>query len=558
MRAATAWLEQIRRHQRHLVLFGVVTGLLLGPLAPAPLFVAALLAAVVAGRVPLAIVAAVAVLAGGALAQARVAALGPDRLPTLAGQRIDARAILLEPIRKWRSGTLVARVRLAGAAVVGDRGTADLAGATLPGDDGAIDLDGEVAVVRAERGRPPPGTRVGTELRVRGTVAPLAEFEDYQRRRGAHAAIELSSWAMTGRARGGLPGVLDAARERATRALGTGLDAPEAALLRGMVLGQDEAIGEATKTDFQRSGLAHLLAVSGQNVLLLCTLVLTLGALAGVPLRMRLIAAIVLVAIYVPLAGAGPSIQRAGVMGIAGLVAALAGRPTSRWYALGFAAAVTLAQNPLAVGEPGWQLSFAAVAGLLALAPRLRGALTRRRVPGPVADVAAITVAATIATAPLMALHFEQVSLASLPANLLAAAVVAPVMWLGMIAIALAQLSPELAAPLNLLCAPLLGYLEWVAHAAASAPLAALTVRLGGPLGLAGAYAVLVAALFVAVVCRRRLCRVRDRAVAGGSGGNVQRPARGRSRCSPRVALGGALSRSPHASSPSRSRSSPS
>ena len=145
--------------------------------------------------------------------------------------------------------------------------------------------------MRAERGRPPPGARVGAELRVRGTVAPLAEFEDYQRRRGAHAAIELSSWAMTGRARGGLAGALDAARERAARALGTGLGAPEAALLRGMVLGQDEAIGEATKTDFQRSGLAHLFAVSGQNVLLLCTLVLALGALAGVPLRMRLVAA---------------------------------------------------------------------------------------------------------------------------------------------------------------------------------------------------------------------------------------------------------------------------
>ena len=83
----------------------------------------------------------------------------------------------------------------------------------------------------------------------------------------------------------------------------------------------------------------------------------------------------VLVALYVPLAGAGPSIQRAGVMGIAGLVAALAGRPSSRWYALGLAAAVTLALNPLAVGEPGWQLSFAAVVG----AARARAADARLR-----------------------------------------------------------------------------------------------------------------------------------------------------------------------------------
>ena len=199
-----------------------------------------------------------------------------------------------------------------------------------------------------------------------------------------------------------------------------------------MVLGQDERLSEEVRDDFKRSGLAHLLAVSGQNVVLLALLVLGAGMALGLPLRARLGAALVLVALYVPLAGGGPSIQRAGVMGAAGLVAALAGRPASRWYALGLAAVVTLAVNPRASGEPGWQLSFAAVVGLLALVPRWGEALRRARVPGPLADAIAVTAAATLATAPLMALHFEQVSLASLPANLLAAPAVAPVMWLGM------------------------------------------------------------------------------------------------------------------------------
>ena len=234
-------------------------------------------------------------------------------------------------------------------------------------------------MARSEDGRAPPGARVGSELRVRGTVAPLADFEDYQRRRGAGAAVEVASWAATGGARGGLAGALDAARERAARGLGTGLRAPEAALLRGMVLGQDEAIADAAKTDFQRSGLAHLLAVSGQNVLLLSTLVLALGALTGLPLQARLAAAMLLVAVYVPLAGGGPSIQRAGVMGIAGLVAALAGRPSSRWYALGLAAAVTLALNPLAVGR----------AGLAALVRRRRGTARARARPARGAHAAA-------------------------------------------------------------------------------------------------------------------------------------------------------------------------
>ncbi|HKH19214.1 MAG TPA: ComEC/Rec2 family competence protein [Solirubrobacteraceae bacterium] len=502
MRVATERLEVVRRHPRHVVLFAAVAGLLLGPLAPAAVLAAAGLGAALAGRVPLALAAAVAVLAGAAFAQARVAALGDGRLPALAGRQVEARAILLEPVRTWRSGTAVARVRLIDVGLVGRQPS----GEALP----ARDLAGEVAVARAEDGRAPPGARVGSELRVRGTVAPLADFEGYQRRRGARAAVEVASWTATGGARGGPAGLLDSARERAARALGVRLQAPEAALLRGMVLGQDEAIAEAAKTDFQRSGLAHLLAVSGQNVLLLCTLVLALGAVAGLPLRTRLAATIVLVALYVPLAGGGPSIQRAGVMGIAGLVAALAGRPASRWYALGVAAALTLGLNPLAVGEPGWQLSFAAVVGLLALAPRIREALARRRVPAPVAEVAAITIAATLATAPLMALHFEQVSLASLPANLAAAAVVAPVMWLGMIAIALAQFSPGLAAPLNLLCAPLLGYLQWVAHAAATAPLAAVPVRLGGPIGLAAAYVSLAAVVVATIKGGRRLASLLD------------------------------------------------
>jgi competence protein ComEC len=350
-----------------------------------------------------------------------------------------------------------------------------------------------------------PWPPVGAVIAVSGRVAPLGPYDDYQRRRGAHAAIEVDRWRATGAVRAGLPGALDAVRRRAEAGLDRGLAPPEGALLAGMVLGQDERLSEAVRTDFKRSGLAHLLAVSGQNVVLLALLVLGAGMALGLPLRARLGAALVLVALYVPLAGGGPSIQRAGVMGAAGLVAALAGRPSSRWYALGLAAVVTLAVNPRASGEPGWQLSFAAVAGLLALVPRWSEALRRVRVPGPLADALAVTAAATLTTAPLMALHFEQVSLASLPANLVAAPAVAPVMWLGMGSIAVAQVEPVLCAPLNALNGSLLAYLEWVAHVAAQPPAAALPVRIGGPVGLVASYAAGAALLVLAGRAWRRV-----------------------------------------------------
>ena len=77
-----------------------------------------------------------------------------------------------------------------------------------------------------------------------------------------------------------------------------------------------------------------------------------LGAL-GVEIRARLVTILVLIAIYVPVTGAGPSIQRAGAMGAAGVVAALAGRPRSRWYAILLAAAVTLGLDPRACADVG-------------------------------------------------------------------------------------------------------------------------------------------------------------------------------------------------------------
>jgi competence protein ComEC len=505
----SAWLEVAREHPRHIVLFALAAGLALGPLSAAATVAAAAAAAAVGGRRALAVLAGGAVLLGAVVADARLTALDAGVLAAANGQHWEGSATLLEPVREHGSHAsarvlldrpgeaAVIRLRVPdGAAPGAPRDESRGGGSPGAGSSWSRASPGGAAfpAAAAPGARTPADARaawppVGAVIAVSGRVVPLGRYDDYQRRRGAHAAVEVDRWRATGAFRGGLPGALDAVRRRAEAGLDRGLAPPEGALLAGMVLGQDERLSEAVRTDFKRSGLAHLLAVSGQNVVLLALLVLGAGMALGLPLRARLGAALALVALYVPLAGGGPSIQRAGVMGAAGLVAALAGRPSSRWYALGLAAVVTLAVNPRASGEPGWQLSFAAVAGLLALVPRWSEALRRARVPGPLADALAVTAAATLTTAPLMALHFEQVSLASLPANLVAAPAVAPVMWLGMGSIAVAQVAPVLCAPLNALNGSLLAYLEWVAHVAAQPPAAALPVRIGGPAGLVASYA---------------------------------------------------------------------
>ncbi|HXR31900.1 MAG TPA: ComEC/Rec2 family competence protein [Solirubrobacterales bacterium] len=294
---------------------------------------------------------------------------------------------------------------------------------------------------------------------------------------------------------------------RAAAALGRGMQEREAELARGFVLGEDDRIDEATVESFRRSGLAHLLAVSGQNVALLGLLAMPLLAALGMPLRARLVWILAAIAVYVPLTGAGPSILRAGVMGALGLLATLAGRRSSSLYALALAAIVTLAIDPRLGGEVGWQLSFAATLGIVGLAGPLRRAIGTwvgsRGWRGALVDGAAMTIAATLATAPLAAFHFEALSTTTLLANLLALPAVAPAMWLGMLVVAAGQVPGFPVELLNAVNGPLLAYIAQVAAWCGGPSWAYLDVRLGVD-GLVVSYAALVASAIGAPFLARR------------------------------------------------------
>ncbi|HVW46049.1 MAG TPA: ComEC/Rec2 family competence protein [Solirubrobacterales bacterium] len=307
-------------------------------------------------------------------------------------------------------------------------------------------------------------------------------------------------------------------RERAEAGLGEGMPPREAALARGFVLGDDAELDQGTREDFVRAGLSHLTAVSGENVTLLALLAMPVLAMFGVPLRERLLWTLGLIAVYVPLAGSGPSIQRAGVMGAVGLLATLRGRRTSRLYALGLAAVVTLAIDPGVAGDVGWQLSFAAVLGILLLASPIREWVLARlgRGRGPwrraLAEGVAVTVAATLATAPLIAHVFEELSLTSLAANVLALPAVAPAMWLGMVSAGLAQIPGVPLAPLNGLDALLLAYIAQVAAWCGRPTWAVLHVHLG-LVAMSATYA----AMAVSLVAATWLARARRLAAARAS-----------------------------------------
>jgi competence protein ComEC len=442
MRRARALLDQVRARPWHVGMGAFVIGLVAGPRAPLAVLVAVVVLAALASSAPARIAFAVAVLAGALVAQGRLHVLDATRLAPRIGHAVSERVVLLETPR---------------ARAFGARAATAL-------------LDGERVLLRTGRGVRWPTERVGAVLAVRGGLEPLPDHEAYLRVRGVHAQVRADAIARTGLVRGGVAGVVDGVRARAQVALQRGLPAPEGALLRGMALGDDAALPDGVRGEFRTSGLSHLVAASGQNVMLLAALVLALATALGLGLRMRLALVLAAIALYVPLAGAGPSIERAGVMGAAGVVAILSGRPAARWHALLLAAAVTLTLNPRAIEDAGWQLSFAAVVAILLIAGRLRDGLERRGVPSGLAEAAALTGAATLGTAPLIAAHFGQSSLVSLPANLAAAPAVAPIMWLGMLAATVGQLGPALAAPLSALAGLPVAYVMWVAHVASGLP----------------------------------------------------------------------------------------
>jgi competence protein ComEC len=475
-----------------------------GPVAPA---------APVARAVPLTL-AALLLLAGSAIGEARLRAIDAPASRVHDGESFAGTVHLLQHPRPSPFGS-TAQVRVASGRLRGAHLLARLPPWLDLGEE--LPIGAELAVRARVR---------AIEARANAAGAASSggsdfDFEAYLRRSGVAGELLVDLARPTGRRRGGVEGWLDDVRGRAERAVVAGMPTPEAALLRGMVLGEDEAITESVREDFQASGLAHILAVSGQNVMLLVALALPLMVAVGLGRQGRAVALLLLIALYVPLAGAGPSLQRAGVMGAAGIVATLASRPASRWYALLLAAAATLALNPRACGGPGWQLSFAAVAGILWLGDPLRRALRTGMSPlvgggraaAALGDGMALTLAATIATAPLLGHHFGAVPLAALPANLLALPAVAPAMWLGMLKAAVGQV-PALLPPLAPAADALSGALgaaarvpvAWIAEVAerlADLPGGRLTLPLGRPVAVGGAYAVMAAL----VMATRRLAR---------------------------------------------------
>ena len=280
---------------------------------------------------------------------------------------------------------------------------------------------------------------------------------------------------------GGEVGWIGRVHRRTDVALGHGLRPEEAAVVRGMVLGDRSLLPEELDEDFQRSGVTHVLAISGQHVAVLAAGIFFGLRLLAVPPNARAGITIALAWLYIVVAGAPPSAIRAGVIATFVLAAGPLGRQVSPLHFVTTMLAAVLALNPLLAYSTGFQLSVAAVLGILLLREPLE-ALVEKTVLRPVREpprflvsLFSVSLAAQVATAPIVAATFDEVSTVGVFTNLVAVPISGPILTLGLLGSTLGNITPVLAYPLNACNGFLVTILIAVARFAASMPFATTT-----------------------------------------------------------------------------------
>jgi competence protein ComEC len=404
--------------------------------------------------------------------------------------RLDA--LDRSPLTAWLETAASVRMTVTGPA---RRGNYDLRAPAVV-TQFAGDVLREPVQLKLPLGRAPPqGAILEALVRVTAPRGPKNGFDErtWLRRHGVHVVLLVDRWRIIGR-RGGIGGVADALRRQLQHSVARGLTGYRAAVLEGVVLGEDSGLSNQLRRRFRASGLYHLLAVSGQNVALVAGSALLLAWLLGVPRLFGQLGALAAICGYVLAVGAQPSVIRAGVAGALGSLAWLTARAADRWHLLLVGVIVLLAWNPYTLLDAGFQFSFAAVSAIFLLVPRFVRFLEGYPLGGSLRLVVAISAACGLATAPIAWLQFHSVQLLTVPANALAAPVVAPLLGLALGAAAIAPFSSGAAAALAWLNGWCAAYLVAVARLVGGLPIAqitstrALLMLLAGVL-LAAAYA---------------------------------------------------------------------
>jgi competence protein ComEC len=237
-------------------------------------------------------------------------------------------------------------------------------------------------------------------------------------------------------------------------------------LIPGMVLGDTSLQSENFRSDMRRSGLTHLVAVSGANFAIVSAFILWCAQFLFRTMRLRILATAIALTAFIALVRPSPSVLRAAAMAAVLLIAYATKRGADSLPALGFAIAAVVIGDPWQGRDPGFALSVLATAGLLLFAPRIIAYLSRY-FPNVIAQAIAPPIAAMVFCAPVIVAIAGYLSPMSIVANLFAAPAVAPITVVGFIAALISPLAPVISSLLVTCVKPLAWWVASVADWAA-------------------------------------------------------------------------------------------
>ncbi len=199
----------------------------------------------------------------------------------------------------------------------------------------------------------------------------------------------------------------------------------EGELLKGILIGERSGLPFSTRTAFVNSGIAHILAVSGSNVVVVYAFFAMFFSLLRIPRTPALLLNCLMLVLYMLLTGSQPPIVRATIMGLVVLLGKLSGGRSNSLNAIGVAALGILAWDARQLYDVGFQLSFAAVVSIIYFYPivnawilRLAGESWWRKGVVASVQISAVTLVATLGTLPLTAVYFGKVSVVGLLTNI--------------------------------------------------------------------------------------------------------------------------------------------
>lgn len=224
---------------------------------------------------------------------------------------------------------------------------------------------------------------------------------------------------------------------------------PESSVLSAMLLARRRDIPSTIVEDFSRTGVSHLLAISGMHIAIISLLIVRLLSVFSLPKKISYSGTLLFLFLYIFMIGFPASAVRAGIMGAIVLIAEYFGRINKCYFALLLVAIITLLINPkLIVYDIGWQLSFLAVLSLIFFSEDMEKLFCRMPKLFGIKAILQTTLAAQILTLPWLIYKFGQISLVFPIANILLLPALPLIMSLSVITIIITFIFPILATPL--------------------------------------------------------------------------------------------------------------